>query len=622
MKRRGTWGEAVAVVLILGASLTACATDESPFTVSGLGDCEKPTKDAAVPASPHFWDAAGRRLMLHGGRNEMVAAQLVLSVTNGDVRGVNVEIGDLKGPTTIPASGNISLFREVYHKVTYGNWYGFSDVLPSGKWYPEVLAPFTDPYAEGVKPVGAPFDILVTNGPNQGVWIDVYIPKDAKPGKYEAPVRISVSNAVRATATLEVKVRDYTLPDEAHVDGYGEFYGAPYIYHGAVYKEVGADKWWAVAKRYHQMAHQHRFVIMERRGRGPDERKWADYKKTYGSVLDGSAFTAAQGYVGPGAGTGPTFWRGPFGQDFDGKVPNFSESQLENYANVAKSFRDQCKTNGWDRKRLFAYIIDEPGRITARTVVDMKRLQDALDAGAGPGRIALMWTSHTDPSTLVADPATDLRGVIRWWSPNGLACNPGFLAPRAKIGETVWFYHHGHPAIGVHAVNATGIELRTWGAICWRYQLNGSFWWAMDSYDEKNPMTRPVYNTSDSRWGNGVLFYCGARLPDLGMPAIAGPVSCLRMKAYRRGLQDYEYGWLLRQAGKGAVADEAFKRLIPVALSEGKPKEEVAPAGAASEAVDRGQKAARTGTFKAPWVTDVNAWYQAREELASALEAK
>ena len=64
-----------------------------------------------------------------------------------------------------------------------------------------------------------------------------------------------------------------------------------------------------------------------------------------------------------------------------------------------------------------------------------------------------------------------------------------------------------------------------------------------------------------------MLFYPGARLSDEGLPNIDGPLSCLRMKAYRRGLQDYEYGWLLKQAGKESVADEIVKRVIPVALS-------------------------------------------------------
>ena len=66
-------------------------------------------------------------------------------------------------------------------------------MLPSKLWYPEVLAPFRDPYSADHKPVGAPFTIAVANGPNQGVWIDLYIPKDANPGTYEAPITVTVA---------------------------------------------------------------------------------------------------------------------------------------------------------------------------------------------------------------------------------------------------------------------------------------------------------------------------------------------------------------------------------------------------------------------------------------------
>ena len=187
-----------------------------------------------------------------------------------------------------------------------------------------------------------------------------------------------------------------------------------------------------------------------------------------------------------------------------------------------------------------------------------------------------MWTSHTDPATLANDSATDLRGVTRWWTPNGSACNPGFLVPREKEGETVWFYHSGHPCIGVHGVNATGVELRTWGTICWRYKVNGSFWWAMDMGDPKTPLTKPCYKPDDTRWGNGVLFYPGARLSDLGLPAIDGPLSCLRMKAYRRGLQDYEYGWLQNSPAKKLSSGMIVKN-VPVALTTCSRQSQISP---------------------------------------------
>jgi hypothetical protein len=239
-------------------------------------------------------------------------------------------------------------------------------------------------------------------------------------------------------------------------------------------------------------------------------------------------------------------------------------------------------------------VIDE-APTDARTRENERRLQAALDAGAPPGGLPLLWVSHENPATLASDPARDRRGLTRWWVPNGGACDPAFLKPRIAAGETVWFYHHGHPAVGVHGVNATGVEFRTWGVISWRYGLHGTFVWSVDSGDPERPLERPIYKKGETRWGNGVLFYPGARLPDIGLPVVDGPLPSLRVKAYRRGLQDYEYAWLLAASGRRDLADAIVRRVVPAALTEAKTP------GAP------------------PWSTDVNDWYRMREELAAAL---
>src|SRR5690349_16997817 len=130
-----------------------------PFAVTGLGDCEKITKDGVVPPSPHFWNPATRTLRMHGGRNEVIAAQLMLTARSGDVAGISLEIGDSRAPGHLPADPNVQLFQEIYQYVVRANWEGASDVLPSGKWYPDALAPFYDPYSTGHRAVATPFDI-------------------------------------------------------------------------------------------------------------------------------------------------------------------------------------------------------------------------------------------------------------------------------------------------------------------------------------------------------------------------------------------------------------------------------------------------------------------------------
>ena len=40
------------------------------------------------------------------------------------------------------------------------------------------------------------------------------------------------------------------------------------------------------------------------------------------------------------------------------------------------------------------------------------------------------------------------------------------------------------------------------------------------------------------------------------------PIPTIRLKAHRRGMQDYEYFWLLREAGKGTEADALVDSII------------------------------------------------------------
>jgi hypothetical protein len=139
------------------------------------------------------------------------------------------------------------------------------------------------------------------------------------------------------------------------------------------------------------------------------------------------------------------------------------------------------------------------------------------------------------------------------------------------------------------------VELRTWGVICWRYGLQGTFFWAVDFGSPDRPLAIPNSGNGETRWGNGVLLYPGSRLPDVGLLPIEGPLPSLRMKAYRRGLQDFEYAWLLAQAGKRDVADAIVRRVVPAALAEAR------------------------NPGEPPWSSDPNDWYRMREELAAAL---
>ena len=139
----------------------------------------------------------------------------------------------------------------------------------------------------------------------------------------------------------------------------------------------------------------------------------------------------------------------------------------------------------------------------------------------------------------------------------------------------------------------------TWGLMCWKYKLNGAFWWSMlCTWRPQHVFEDPCYKDGDDRWGNGTLIYPGKRLPVVGFKAIDGPVPSFRMKSYRRGLQDYEYLWLLSNLkGSSADADALLDKVIRAGLT-------------------------KADGFKAPgWSKDPADWYHLREEAAAAISA-
>ena len=95
--------------------------------------------------------------------------------------------------------------------------------------------------------------------------------------------------------------------------------------------------------------------------------------------------------------------------------------------------------------------------------------------------------------------------------------------------------------------------------------------------------------------GDGLLIYPGR---DFIFPAedrgIDGPLPSIRLKNWRRGIQDVEYLVLARQAGEGTLADQVIDTLVPRALD------------------DNGL----SGGESVPWEEDGEIWLQQRRRLA------
>ena len=107
------------------------------------------------------------------------------------------------------------------------------------------------------------------------------------------------------------------------------------------------------------MAHKHRMVFIERVSVKPAQ-SWEDYNKVYDPILNGSLFTEAMGYTGPGQNMPVSIWRTPWPQGFNARVKQpLSDQQIENYELLAKKWQGNVEQNHWDQTDYFAYIFDE-----------------------------------------------------------------------------------------------------------------------------------------------------------------------------------------------------------------------------------------------------------------------
>jgi hypothetical protein len=604
-----------AVVAVRTTPVESCFAGPGGLAVCPASEVARPTDRGPVPLEPWVVDHGGRVVRLHAARDETVAFQIVLRAPPAaPPRVVDVDVSDLVGPggATIHAADAVRRFvaHPVWVEPGRHSWGVPSEVLPWPAAYPDALVPLERGCAA---PPGADAPTLPaivvppTGGRNRSVWIDLWVPRGTPKGRFDGWVTVrAAGEEARVAVVLEVHAA--TLPLAPSLHAMAEVY-EPYVAEGLGTSRA-SPRWQHMARCVQELAHRHRAVFVEREGEapgppappfGPDE--WASYDAAHAGALDGSLFDPALGYRGPGQHTPAGIWRVPWPERAYRQIPApLPDAEIARYRALAAAWDEHAAARGWRDSRFVAYLFDEvdtpqdlegPRAIDPVTVrrahVEIRRVQEALDAGARRQRIDLMWVGQADPGGWIGRQGLDLTGTIRLWVPAAAAAAPPFLRARVRAGEGAWFYHGGHPFVGVHVVNAPGTELRAWGWIAARYGLTGMLMWAVNLGHPARPYALPSATATDDRFGNGTLFYPGGKLPTIGVPARAEPVPSMRLKAWRAGLQDADLAALGRAAGRGAAVDRVLCTIVPRALAEG-----------------RG---------RAAWSRDPEAWHRARLRL-------
>ena len=421
-------------------------------------------------------DGNHNKMVLWGGRNEYLSAQIILERKNCVLSGITIDIDDLKGPETIPSEKNITLFKEWYIEVTRPSE-AYIKPIDLG-WYPEVLIPLNK---DGLRTFGAPF---LRSRSNE------WYPKSTKPSllagyfhSYNSACRSLYKSTIviqgktgetdfKHSIPIELEVKDFTLPDEYHFIPSLNAYGQPFR---------DANR----TMEYFQIAHRHRCLCESFnpkppfQGRGANIKiDWQSYDETLSPFLDGSAFTSKSNYYGPGMGrpiarvylpfTGNKSWLGK-------AVPYGDPDHERSYQEVLKQIEQHYDDKGWKETTLVFFIndfdecktkeghewVEYYGKLLwSAGLKDPSRFRYRFDSGA------LRNISEHIPEW-TPDYLIDKLNEINMWVVCGAwkYISVKETATLRQQGKDIWFYFSntsGEPCIGSCYIDAELIGLRTW----------------------------------------------------------------------------------------------------------------------------------------------------------------
>jgi hypothetical protein len=513
------------------------------------------------------WDGATKTVTLKGAANEVVSFQLI--VEGSGTKGINVVAAELSGSGAAIPAGQFRFFRAFYVKVKQAVDGKRAPYPLEEGWYPDPLVPFDTPR------LGAPFAMdggnfggekpPVADIRNQTVWVDLWIPPKTPKGIYKGTVTVEAESGIQ-TVAVDLQVFGFEMPAKGHMllefMSYSDF----------------AKRAQPMRDACFSLAHEHRATITGNRPfinydpplRAKGNRfAWEGFDAAYGPAIEGSLYTD-----GPRAGVPLDVFVLPFepkvdrpdakgpGRGADWPIPaptknnNWEVEFTPEYVAQFKALLTDASAHfagKYPNTTLVIYqdSLDEPGFHKAAPEVAMGQLRTLqgyiriirelnlknvaykFDIGSGfeKNKFDLDGNGKVEGSR---DVVAALAGVDIW-NVHGLCLNLEALQPELKRGAKVWFYNGFEPRVGPTVIATEAVGPRTWPWVVFNSRMHGSCKWSF--MEGAKPADKP-WTTGGSlkNPGDALFLYPG---DEHGMPDTVFP--SMRLKAYRRGMQDYEY---------------------------------------------------------------------------------
>lgn len=514
----------------------------------------------------------GEKISLFGAKNEVVNFNTILESTTG-ASSVAVSFDKLVGPNGaeiksvaptstsgtnlfnwtnrdiesfyiryLPIKGLSRLSYELYDERhipkrfrrpnSTGGWTNRPD---ADKYYPEIAVPLE------LKPT-----FTIAAGDNQSIWTDIYIPKDKPSGIYKGNLIVSEAGKPTKTVPVELSVKNFTLPDEPSSKT------MVFMGHGNINERYLGVKWpndntasIKIRDQFFKLAHRHKISLIDDDQTSGDQPS-AEWK----ARLTGSLFTAANGYKGPGESKGNGVYSigtyGSWGWKDEG------EAGMRKHTD---SWANWFATNA-PATEYFLYLIDE-----SDDYATIQKWSKWINDNPGAGKAVKSFATISLPAAVANTPDLDIPaswitvGDTQKW-------NNALSTLKSKAGKKFYTYNGKRPANGSFATEDDGVALRELAWAQYKKGVDRWFFWESTYWDNfqggtgltnvfKQAHTFGGNGTTDSvigqtGWnysnGDGVLFYPGTdKVFTSDSYGIGGPIASIRLKEWRRGIQDIDY---------------------------------------------------------------------------------
>lgn len=511
-----------------------------------------------------IWDAAGKTVSLFGAKNETIAFQLVVEAGK-DLSEVSVSATALNGPGTIDAA-HISLFKEHYTPVTKES--SWPKPTLGVAQYPDALIPFDIPQK------GSPFSIA--QGKSQAVWVDIRIPADVPAGTYTSQLQVAAADT-RIPLTIQLIVWDFAIPDTRHLKAWTNYNDLDWAY-GV---KSGSEEFLTIEKNVMRLFHEHRVEGLHRYGLvRPALRKglgdtvdidWQPYDRRLGAFFDGTLFDDKER---------PNMFLYPV-NTWPGQRWPADDFKMRQ---VCREMAAHFKENGWDSSKGYVYLWDEP---EPEQIEELKKWAQVVKEAVPELKTTIAFLRSFNRKTVDA-----LLPYVDLWQVDASKADLELMAYLKKQGKEVGFYQQGEPWCGNESLDNDGIGFRTWPWIAAKYDIDVIYMYIATNWWRVKDNGTIWNNPANEGWSNsqGVLIYPGKYLSTLQA------VGSIRLKQFRRGMQDYEYIELAKQ--KSNDARTIVDTMIPHALTDTR----------------------RAGGSPGEWPHDPKVWHWARMQLARLIQ--